>query len=233
MFCKKCGKEFNNSDNVCSYCGEENKNLTNEYELNNEREITNKKYSSITLILVFIILSLLTFAFLYTKSPEYTIYSAVSAMKDNDYEKTIKYININKIVNNRIDILVNTMQNIPGLNNNPYFGLAYLFIDAVKPKLISLIEEKFKSIVESPDNVFHNISKPQIFLFTLIKKYNDLSLVKLTNEDKKVVFEFSNKKIKNLRIVLVKNSDNKWEIVDIDNYYFWLDTYSNYLEHSK
>ena len=233
MFCKKCGNEINDTDKFCSYCGVENKNLIDEDELTNEREITNKKYYYILLLLVFLIFGLLTLTFIYVKSPECTIYSAVSAMKDNDYEKTTQYININKIVNNRIDVLVNEMLNDPSLNNNPFSGLAYLFIDAIKPRLTSMIEGKFKNIVESPDNVFQDIPKTHIFLFTLIKKYDDITLEKLTNEEKKVIFEFNNNTIKNLRIILVKNSDNKWEIVDIDNSYFWQDTKSNYLEHSK
>lgn len=155
-------------------------------------------------------------------------------MKANNYEKTIKYINIEKIVNNRFEAVTAEMMNDPALDNNPFAGLAYMFVEAVKPKFVSIVQDSFKNIVESPDNIFQEVSTPKLLIFLIIKNYNGITLVKTQNEPKKVIFEFNdNSNINNLQIELNKNSEQNWKIVDIGGYDFWDDTNSTYLEHNE
>lgn len=249
MYCNNCGNEIDDSSKFCPHCGaeqikvqEENKNeyKTEEHSFEKSKKLNihsikktgSAKYSFISFLMI-IIVALSVLGFLYLGSPEGAVYNSIVAMKDNDYDKTLKYVNINKIVDNRISALTDEMMDDPELENNPFAGLAYLFVEAIKPKLTSMIQDAFKGVVESPDNVFQNVSNVHVFLFTLIKNYDGNSLEKIQNDEKKVVFEFNNKDIKNLQIVLVKNAQGNWEIVDILGYDFWKDDKVNFLEHAR
>ena len=205
----------------------------NKYIQEKNNKSKNIKYFWVTILVLFIIFAGVLFT-TFVKSPEYTIYSAISAMKTNNYEKTIKYINIEKIVNNRFEAVTTEMMNDPALDDNPFAGLAYMFVEAVKPKFVSIVQDSFKNIVESPDNIFQEVSTPKLLIFLIIKNYNGITLVKTQNEPKKVIFEFNdNSNINNLQIELNKNSEQNWEIVDIGGYDFWDDANSTYLEHNE
>lgn len=245
MYCNNCGKEIADNYKFCAYCGasvesqnnnidaETSDNFIDKYIQEKNNKSKNIKYFWVTILVLFIIFAGVLFT-IFVKSPEYTIYSAVSAMKANNYEKTIKYINIEKIVNNRFEAVTAEMMNDPSLDNNPFAGLAYMFVEAVKPKFVSIVQDSFKNIVESPDNIFQEVSTPKLLVFLIIKNYNGITLVKTQNEPKKVIFEFNdNSNINNLQIELNKNSEQNWEIVDIGGYDFWDDANSTYLEHNE
>lgn len=207
-----------------------------EVKTENQNKILHSKSSLVKLIVIIssiiILLGITIMGYLYSKSPEFAIYNSIVAMKDNDYNKTIQYINIEKITNNRVDEYMSEMLNDPSIADNPFAGLAYMFVDAVKPKFIELLQDEFKKVVESPDNIFQQVSKPQLLLFTIVKKHDGVSIKTITKEPKKVVFEFNDgKNIKDLRIYLVKNSNNNWEIVDLTGYEFWKDSEAEHLQH--
>lgn len=244
MYCNNCGKEIGDNYKFCSYCGtsvEQKNNNINEQASDNfidkyiqEKQNKSKyiKYFFVALLVFFIIL-IGVLVTIFVKSPEYAIFSAVNAMKANNYEKTVKYINIEKIINNRFDAIKAEMINDADLNNNPFAGLAYLFIDSIKPKFVSIVQDSFKNIVESPDNIFQNISNVKLLIFLTVKNYHGVSLLKTNKGPQKVIFKFNDNNINNLLIEMNKTSDEQWEIVDIDGYYFWDDKNSKYLEHSK
>ncbi len=224
MYCNNCGKEISDNHNFCSYCGASVEIPNKKAPFINfcsKKKLNGVKYFLISLIL-FSVIFFATAITIFLKSPEYSIYASITAMKENDYNKTIKYINIEKIINNRFQEITSEMMNDSELANNPFAGLAYMFIEAFKPKFVSLVQDSFKDIVESPDNVFQELSKPKLLAFLLIKNYNGITLTKTLNEPKKATFVFNNNKdINNLQINLNKTSDNIWEIVDISGYNFW------------
>lgn len=245
MYCNNCGKEVDDNDKFCGHCGihlnietyneninpEINKNndITDIQSVNLKTKVT--KYILIALtILIFISVS--SMIIIYTKSPEFVIYKSVIAMKNNDYEKTIKYINIEKIIDNRVNDITAGMLNDPALKNNPFAGLAYAFVESIKPKLVDYIQTEFKNIIESPDNIFQDISSFKLLYFTIAKKYGNVSLNKVTKEPKKAILEFiSSKNDYKLKIYFIKNSKNQWEIVDITGYEFWKEQNAQKLQH--
>lgn len=210
--------------------------INEDIKLEYQNEYLSSKSSTVKLIVIIfsliIFLSITIMGYFYSKSPEFAIYNSIIAMKENDYNKTIQYINIEKITTNRVDAYVSEMLSTPALDDNPFVGLAYMFVDAIKPNFIALIQNEFKKVVESPDNIFQQVSKPQLLYFTIVKKYDNFSIKKIVKEPKKVVFEFTDgKDIDGVRIYLVKNSNNNWEIVDLTGYEFWQDVESEYLQH--
>lgn len=243
MYCPNCGKEIADNHKFCAYCGvsvesnDDNKNeqisdtFIDKYLQEEKNNLKQIKYFLVTMLALFIVFVGALVA-IFVKSPEYAIYGAISAMKANNYEKTIKYINIEKIINNRFEVVKSEMLNTPELNNNPFADLAYMFIEVVKPKFISVAQDSFKNIVESPDNIFQEISMPRLLIFLIVKKYDKVTLIKTQNEPKKVIFELNNNN-DNLQIELNKNSEQNWEIVDIGGYNFWEDNNSKYLEHNS
>ena len=184
---RKLLNEIKKISNVQSFIISHNDNFIDKYIQEKNNKSKNIKYFWVTILVLFIIFAGVLFT-IFVKSPEYTIYSAVSAMKANNYEKTIKYINIEKIVNNRFEAVTTEMMNDPALDNNPFAGLAYMFVEAVKPKFVSIVQDSFKNIVESPDNIFQEVSTPKLLIFLIIKNYNGITLVKTQNEPKKVIF---------------------------------------------
>jgi len=238
MFCPNCGKEIYAHSKFCQFCGaginmpENNTKQKGNNFKNNIKK--NKKPHCILVVTIVLFSILLVFCLLYIKTPEFAIYNAVAAMKDNDYAKTIKYVNIEKIANNRIDAYMTNAINDESMRNNPFVGLAYIFAETLKPNIISIIQESFKDIVESPENIFQKASKPKVLLFTCIKKFGKLSLQKTVNEPKKAEFKFNDgNKIKNLYIVLNRTFEKKWEVVDIYGYDFWQDNNVQYLQYDK
>lgn len=245
MYCNNCGKEVNVNDKFCGHCGSciniENYNKDNNTEINintniNDLQYVNLKtkviqYGLIALI-IFIFISVSSMIIIYTKSPEFVIYKSVIAMKNNDYEKTVKYVNIEKIIDNRVNDITTEMLNDPYIKNNPFAGLAYAFIESIKPKLIDYIKSEFKNIVESPDNIFQDVSSFKLLYFTIVKKYKNISLKNVTNEPKKAILELiGTKNNYKLKIYFIKNSKNQWEIVDITGYEFWKELNAKKLQH--
>lgn len=242
MYCNNCGKEIADNHKFCAYCGasvELKNNNEDEQTSNNfidkyiQEEKNKTKYIKNFFITIFVLLIIFggVVVTIFVKSPEYAIYSAVNAMKANDYDRTIKYVNIEKIVNNRVEAITSEMMNAPELDNNPFAGLAYMFVEAVKPKFVSVVQNAFKNIVESPDNIFQEVSAPKLLIFLIIKHYDGMTIVKIDNGPKKVIFEYNDNNINNLQIELNKNSEQNWEVVDICGYDFWEDFNSQYLEH--
>lgn len=245
MYCNNCGQEVNDNDKFCGHCGSriniETYRENINFEINKNNDITDvqsvklktkfTKYILIALITL-IFISISSMIVIYTKSPEFVIYKSVIAMKNNDYEKTIKYISIEKIIDNRVNDITTGMLNDPSLKNNPFAGLAYAFIESIKPKLVDYIQTEFKNIIESPDNIFQDISSFKLLYFTIAKKYGNISLNNVTKEPKKAILEFiGSENNYKLRICFIKNSKNQWEIVDITGYEFWKEPNAKKLQH--
>ena len=141
MYCNNCGKEVNDNDKFCGHCGSriniETHSENINFEINKNNDITDvqsvklktksTKYILIALITL-IFISISSMIVIYTKSPEFVIYKSVIAMKNNDYEKTIKYISIEKIIDNRVNAITTEMLNDPTRKNDPIAGLADAFI---------------------------------------------------------------------------------------------------------
>ena len=216
MICEKCQKEVNDSANFCPYCGYNFKETNT--KISNSKGLIAFLISIICIVLIFIIVAIVTIP----RTPEYAIYKACISIKNNNYEQSIKYVNIDKIVNNRINSVTEEMYSAPELKNNPFAGLAYMFIDAITEKLKVAIKEGFKDIVASEDNIFKDVSEPKLIYFLIVKSYNDLSLKKETTDNNQTIFTFSdNDKYKELNIVLDNPAKKHWEIVDLAGYDFW------------
>ena len=210
MICNNCQKEINDNANFCPNCGYSFKSTNNKFSI--------IKYSIIVAVILFLSIILTTIP----KTPEYAIYRACISIKNNDYEQAIKYVNIDKIVNNRINVIKAQMYSSQELQNNPFAGIAYMFVDALTSKLQEAIEIGFKEIVESKDNVFTDISKAKLAYFLIVKSYKDMSLKKDKTDKNEVTFIFSNNNEYNDLNLILKNSSKKhWEIVDISGYDFW------------
>lgn len=216
MICEKCQKEVNDSANFCPHCGykfgeTEDKPKTN-------KGIIVSIVSLVCVVFIFLTIAIITIP----KTPEYAIYKACTSIKNNNYEQSIKYVNIDKIVDNRINSVTEEMYSSPELKNNPFAGLAYMFIDAIIEKLKVAIKEGFKDIVASKENIFKDVSEPKLIYFLIVKSYNDLSLKKETTDNNQTIFTFSdNNKYKELNIVLDNPTKKRWEIVDLAGYNFW------------
>lgn len=216
MICEKCQKEVNDSANFCPYCGYNFKETNT--KISNSKGLIAFLISIICIVLIFITIAIITIP----KTPEYAIYKACTSIKNNNYEQSIKYVNIDKIVNNRISSVKEEMYSSPELKNNPFAGLAYMFIDVLTEKLKVAIKEGFKDIVASKDNIFKDVSEPKLIYFLVVKSYNNLSLKKSITDNNQTVFTFSdNDKYDELNIVLDNPTERHWEIVDLAGYDFW------------
>lgn len=238
MYCEKCGAQIDENARFCSACGRKttlNKVRTEGFLNKFFGRIKRGKhcfamYFVIALILVF--LSGFGYsAHVYSKSPEASIYGAVSAMKDHNYEKTKEFVNVDAIVNNRVDAITNEMLNSAELKDNPFAGFAYMLVDSLKPKLASSVHAVLKNAVESRDNVFEQVSKPQVLLFTIKKKYKDVSLEQTVKERDKTVFRFKKGTDIDLLITMTKNGGN-WQIVDISGFDLLSEKNARYLIHA-
>ena len=102
MFCKNCGKEIDDNSNFCQFCGVVNSSNTKaDIRKRINKSIQNFKLQKNIAALMFgtIVLLLILFILctMYVKSPEYAIYNSIIAIKNNNYDKVTKYINIDKI----------------------------------------------------------------------------------------------------------------------------------------
>ena len=88
-----------------------------------------------------------------------------------------------------------------------------------------------KNTVESRDNVFEQVSKPQVLLFTIKKKYKDVSLEQTVKERDKTVFRFKKGTDIDLLITMTKNGGN-WQIVDISGFDLLSEKNARYLIHA-
>ena len=211
MICEKCQKEVNDSANFCPYCGYNFKETNT--KISNSKGLIAFLISIICIVLIFIIVAIVTIP----RTPEYAIYKACTSIKNNNYEQSIKYVNIDKIVNNRINSVTEEMYSAPELKNNPFAGLAYMFIDAITEKLKVAIKE-----VANKENIFKDVSEPKLIYLLIVKSYNNLSLKKETTDNNQTIFTFSDKdKYDELNIVLDNPTKKHWEIVDLAGYDFW------------
>lgn len=216
MICEKCQKEVNDSANFCPYCGYNFKETNT--KISNSKGLIAFLISNICTVLIFIIVAIVTIP----RTPEYAIYKACTSIKNNNYEQSIKYVNIDKIVNNRINSVTEEMYSAPELKNNPFAGFAYMFIDAITEKLKVAIKEGFKDIVANKENIFKDVSEPKLIYLLIVKSYNNLSLKKETTDNNQTIFTFSDKdKYDELNIVLDNPTKKHWEIVDLAGYDFW------------
>lgn len=216
MICEKCQKEVSDSANFCPHCGHNFKETDN--KTNTNKGLLAVLITLACIVLISIIVAIVTIP----KTPEYAIYKACTSIKNNNYEQSIKYVNIDKIVDNRINSVTEEMYSSSELKNNPFASFAYMFVDAITEKLKIAIKEGFKDIVASKDNIFKDVSDPKLIYFLIVKSYNDLSLKKETTDNNQTIFTFSdNDKFKELNIVLDNPAKKHWEIVDLAGYDFW------------
>ena len=239
MFCKNCGKEIDDNSNFCQFCGAVNsssKKVDIRQEINKfienfklRKNIAIPMFGTIIVLLILYILCVI-----YVKSPEYVIYNSIIAIKNNNYDRVTKYINIDKVANNIVDKNIKNSMDESELEDNPFSGFAYMLVEAMKPQMVAITKDIFKEVIESQDNILKEISKPKILLFICIKKYNGLSLQKTVNETDKVEFKFSNGKQNNdLYILLNKTPESHWEIVDIYGYNLFDENNVQYIQHGK
>ena len=215
MICDNCQKEINDNANFCSNCGYNFKSTNKKIEI--------KKLSITASLIILAVILFISIVFTtIPKTPEYAIYKACTSIKNNNYEQAVKYVNIDKIVNNRLNVVKAQIYSSTELQNNPFADIAYMFVDSLASKLKEAIEVAFREIVESEDNVFQDISKVKLAYFLISKSYKDMSLIKSKTDTNEVTFVFSDKdKYNDLNIILENSNKKHWEIVDISGYDFW------------
>lgn len=214
MICEKCQKEISDNANFCTNCG---------YKLKRNNFLKSIMISCVLMIAIFITVA----SFIIPTTPEYAIYKAFTSIKANDYDETIKYVNIDKIINNRVSAITEEMYSSPELKDNPFAGLAYVFIDTMAEKLKTTIKNTFRNVVLNRNNGFKDISEIKLIYFLTVKSHGDLTLTKYRNTYGETVFTFSdNDEFDPVYIFLDNSTKNHWEIIDITGYNFW----ENYLE---
>lgn len=179
-----------------------------------------KKIVSIFIIIV-LSLSIIWSTLATMRSPEYALYQSVQSIKMHNYQKASLYINIDKIAANRANEARQELLNMPELKNNPFAGFAVVMFDGLINTFTEAIKTSFKDIVESPDNIFTDVSSPKLIAFLIIKKYDNVKIIKHYTDTKDSVYFQINKENEPVVQILLDKNNNTWQITDILGYTFW------------
>jgi len=79
----------------------------------------------------------------------------------------------------------------------------------------SILKDSLNAIIDNENNTVRKTTKRKLLFFTLKKESKDNKLNVIRETESVVVYNLSNHDIKNLRIILNKKDDGKWEIVDL------------------
>lgn len=199
-----------------------------ENEIVNEKEVTQPNvqegkcksgvFKCIAVFFAFIIISFVIFCCTYVpRTPEYALFETFKAVKSHDFERASYYVNIDKIAENVFAKIKEEAMNDPELANNPFAGLAYMFIDAMKENVITLVKSGFKKVVEEPNEKLAEVSDVKVAGFLVVKSYKGVKLSKDVKTPDSVKFELDVDD--NDPIVFIMNKvDKTWQIVDIAGY---------------
>ncbi len=183
----------------------------------------NKKSKGLIIFLVSIgIIAVVIACFIagITKTPEYALYKTVSAIKNRDYEKTISYINIDSIAQNRMNAIKEELMNSPEMKDNPFAYIAIGMFDAMSSQIIGEIKKGIKAEIENPDNNFKDISPEKAAVCLAVKKCGDVVLTKdYTDKNAKIGIKNTKKDEETIYLIMERNG-NSWQIIDITGYAF-------------
>lgn len=165
-----------------------------------------------------VIVSFLIFCFAYVpKTPEFALYKTFRSVKTHNYEQASYYVNIDKIAENRFNAIKEEALNSPELKDNPFAGLAYMFIDAMEEQVVSLVKSGFKKVVEEPDSEIEKVSDISFAGFLIVKSYNGVKLSKQTPNPATTLITLEVPEKDPVQLTMNK-VDKTWQIVDITGY---------------
>lgn len=195
-----------------------------------EPQINSKKCNRNRLIigislLVLLVFGLIVFCFGYIpRTPEYALYKAFKAMKIHNYELASYYVNVDKIAENTFQKVKEEALEDPDIANNPFSGLAIMFIDSLLEPVKTAVKAGFKDVVEDSRNVFTDIPDIKVIGFLIVKFYDNVSLVKDMSVPNLAKFQLNTGDNEPV-IFYMSKYGNTWQIVDITGYTFLNNNY--------
>lgn len=175
---------------------------------------SDKKCCKICRSIIFLVVIILSiYVAIFVNSPEYFAYKICKVVKSADYEQAMMYINIDKIVENKIGNFDqrDTDSNEAGFLSNITNMVANGIKDTAKKEFESVV----KSELEYGNKELKNISNRELLIFFIKEFIKNENLTKEELGKNKIKFTIKNGKRHHKSYLVEKNDHGKWEITEV------------------
>ncbi len=197
-------------------------------------KLTRTHYIGVAILAVCIVIVGSILYLRWTKSPSYSLLQVRSAIEAHDLTKFEKYVDLDSTISHFVDQLISksmAKQQAESGGNEFANSLAQSFIQLMKPKLDSMIEEKIKQFVEKGSGTGSELDAgdTSINLANFFSKDGILPQgIVSTKTDGKitiVTLGFFQPQTKSVLIldVSMRQMDGYWQVAELPNAYSFID----------